>query len=354
MLTDIKADSDEKFESPEYVRTSLAAAMTLKFVPGKFYRDAKLYCINLLMLYKDGCKANCAYCGLSKSRPGVWESKSFIRVDWPVYPLKDVIQRMKKYESEIRRVCVSMITHKRAAKDVETIVSDIHAETDIPISVLISPTVMNKEVLIRLKQAGADRIGVAIDAATPELFEKYRGRGVNGPHRWEKYWKILEESLEVFGRGYAGVHLIVGLGETEREMIEAIQKAQDLGAETHLFSFYPEPRSLLANHSPPPVDQYRRIQIARYLINNNISRYDLMKFDAEERVIDFGISPDKLREIIEDGEAFMTSGCPDRDGCVACNRPYANERPGDIIRNYPFKPEKQDIEEVKKQLGFNL
>ena len=67
-------------ESPEYLRMSLAAAMTLGFKQGLFYRNARLYCINLLLTYTEGCAARCAYCGLSKKRPGTYSRKSFIRV----------------------------------------------------------------------------------------------------------------------------------------------------------------------------------------------------------------------------------------------------------------------------------
>ena len=49
----------------------------------------------------------------------------------------------------------------------------------------------------------------------------------------------------------------------------------------------------------------------------------------------------------------MTSGCPGRDGKVACNRPYGNERPSGPIRNFPFKPEPEDIEEIKNQLEIS-
>ena len=37
----------------------------------------------------------CAYCGLSKSRyiNGSWTEKSFIRVDWPIVPLEEVLRR---------------------------------------------------------------------------------------------------------------------------------------------------------------------------------------------------------------------------------------------------------------------
>jgi len=52
-------------ESPDYVRISLAAAITLGFYPGRFFRDAKLYTLNLLLTYNDGCLGKCAYCGLS-------------------------------------------------------------------------------------------------------------------------------------------------------------------------------------------------------------------------------------------------------------------------------------------------
>ena len=42
------AEADLSHSSPEYVRLSLAAAMTLGFAEGRFYRNARLGCINLL------------------------------------------------------------------------------------------------------------------------------------------------------------------------------------------------------------------------------------------------------------------------------------------------------------------
>ena len=49
----------------------------------------------------------------------------------------------------------------------------------------------------------------------------------------------VEDAVDVFGRNKVGVHLIVGLGETEKEMIKVVQQAHGMGAKTHLFSFYP-------------------------------------------------------------------------------------------------------------------
>ena len=46
--------------------------------------------------------------------------------------------------------------------------------------------------MLEMKKAGADMIGVAIDLATPELFDKYRGKGVGGPHKWDKYCSNIQ------------------------------------------------------------------------------------------------------------------------------------------------------------------
>jgi len=343
-------------ESPDYVRISLAAAITLGFYPGRFFRGAKLYTLNLLLTYDDGCLGRCAYCGLSKSRHdgGSWVEKSFIRVDWPIVPLEEILRRMDdKRCSHVERVCISMVTHKRAREDTLTIVRALHRKIDA-ISALITPTIVTKEWLYDLKEAGADKIGVAVDAATPELFDKLRGKGVGGPHKWDRYWKVVEDSVEIFGKYNVGVHFIVGLGETEEEMVKAIQKAYDMGALTHLFSFFPEEGSLLESLPQPPIGKYRRIQLARYLINKGISRYEAMKFDEKGRIIDFGISEEVYNKVVESGLPFMTSGCASKNRENACNRPFSNCTPYQAyigeLRNFPFVPNKKDISIIKRQI----
>lgn len=337
-------------ESPEYLRISLAAAMTLGFKNGLFYRNAKSPCINLLLTYDSGCAGNCAYCGLSMRRPGIYNDKSFIRVGWPLYKLTDIIERISKSGDGVKRICLSLITNSRANNDTSEITKTLTQNVDLPISLLISPTILNKDDIYRFKQNGAEMIGIAVDCATPYLFEKMRGRGVKGPHRWEKYWKCFEESLEIFGKRNVGVHLIAGLGETEKEMTETIQKVHDMGGSTHLFSFFPENDSLLSQHPQPQIGQYRRIQLARFLIDEKISSLKDYSFNGSGKLIDFGMPDETLIRIIESGKPFMTSGCPNKDGKVDCNRPYANCIPGPDIRNFPFTPEREDIQRIKEDL----
>lgn len=336
-------------ESPEYIQTSLAASLTLGLQQGSFHRNAKLKGLNLLLHYKEGCLGRCHFCGLSKSRREGPRGKTFIRVDWPIHFLEEIIERAKG-KDQIHRVCISMITHPKAVEDTLFVIRRLREETDLYISVLISPTLIHREdSLMAMRKAGADRVGIAIDAATPDLFERLRGKGVRGPHRWDHYWDLVQMAVGVFGKFHIGIHLIVGLGETEKEMVETIQTGQDMGAHTHLFSFYPEKGSPMESHVPPPLSQYRRIQLARWIINEGLGTCDEMKFNGTGKLVDFGID---INPLIQIGEPFMTSGCPGRDGKVACNRPYGNEKPSGPIRNFPFLPEPEDIEEIRKQLEY--
>lgn len=340
--------------SPDAVRLSLAAAMTLGFKPGLFYRGARLTCINLLQTYPGrGCVGKCAYCGLSRERaPAPSGSKaSFIRVSWPTLPLDEVIDHMMTRQQAFGRVCLSMITHRGALDDLVVMAERIRSRLDVSMSALLTPTLVDRAGLVSIKEAGVDRVGIAVDAATPELFDVHRGtvRG-GGPHRWSRYWEGLAEAADVFGPFMAGCHLIVGLGETERQMVEVFGRLHSVRCVTHLFSFFPEVGSALQDHPQPPVGQYRRMQVARFLIDEGLVEATSMVFDDAERLSSFGVDESVLEEVIESGEPFRTSGCPGPDGVVACNRPFANCRPGTEIRNYPFALEPEDVIKVRSEL----
>ncbi len=344
---DNKSENELK-QSPEYLQTSLAAAMTLGYKKGLFWRNAKMTCINLLLTYSSGCKAACSYCGLQRKRIG--GPKSFIRVPWDTFPTEDIIDRINISKIP-KRICISMITHQRAVADTIHLTKLFSSKIKIPISLLISPTLVSKSDLYEMKESGADKIGIAFDLPTPELFDKYRGKNVGGPHTYEKYKQCFKDAVEIFGEWQVGSHFMVGLGETEKELIEAIQWVHDQKGVNHLFSFFPEAGTVLESKAQPSIDVYRRIQIATHLIDTGKSSIQKMKFDTRKcKIIDYGISEKELLDIIDKGKPFETRGCLGNDGNVACNRPYANSFPGPDLRNYPFPPDKEDIDLIKTQL----
>jgi len=330
--------------------------MTLGLVPGEFLRGARLYCLNFLLTYEDGCLGRCAYCGLSRGRRSseAWSERSFIRVDWPTVSIDEVVERLDaKVCPHVERACVSMVTDYRARRDLLTVVARLRGRAG-GMSALITPTIVDYEWLVSLREAGVDKVGVAIDAANESLFNRLRGRGVGGPHRWDRYWKVVEDSVHIFGRYNVGVHLIVGLGETEEEMVRTVQRAYDVRALTHLFSFYPEERSQMEGCPQPPIGQYRRVQLARYLINKGLSTVEGMRFGEGGRILSFGVADDKLERVVESGLPFLTSGCAGKNRENACNRPFSDYTPRQALmgefRNFPFQPNESDILIIMEQL----
>lgn len=346
--------------SPEYVQMSTAAAITLGIMPGKMYRCSCTRCLNLLLTYPEGCRANCAYCGLARHREAErdYADRNFIRVDWPAVPMAQVADIVAKDgdKTPFHRMCISMITHPRSDADTVTVLKTWTDRVDpdtVPISILSNPTTMTREDVQRLRDMGSDIFTVALDAATPEIFDRTRGKGVQSPHSWRKYWEILEDARDIFGPKKFGAHIIVGMGETEYEVLTLVQQIVEMGGHSHMFCFFPEQGSLMDHLPATPRDQWRRVQLARYLIDYCGARVDHMKFDEAGRVVDFGLGRDELDVIIDSGIAFRTSGCPGKfaDDISACDRPYGDSPPSNIA-SYPFQPEAVDIRKIRHQLDM--
>jgi len=348
--------------SPEYVQMSTAAAITLGVTTGRMYRTSCTRCLNLLLTYPEGCRASCAYCGLARHREAErdYADRNFIRVDWPAVPMDTVVDIVASdvANSPFHRMCISMITHPRSDDDTVSVLKKWTSRIDpdaIPVSILSNPTTMQREDVALLKDLGSDIFTVALDAATPELFDRTRGKGVQSPHKWSKYWEILMDAREIFGPQKFGAHIIVGMGETEYEVLELVQKLVDMGGHSHMFCFFPEKGSLMDHLPATPRDQWRRVQLARYLIDYCGVRLEQMKFDDLGRVTKYGLPQGELDDIIDKGIAFRTSGCPGKfqDDISACDRPYGDSPPSNIA-SYPFQPESKDIRKIRKQLKQKL
>jgi biotin synthase len=344
--------------SPEYVQMSTAAAITLGIMQGRMHRCSCTRCLNLLLSYPEGCRANCAYCGLARHREAErdYADRNFIRVDWPAIPLDMAIDIVARdgAASPFHRMCISMITHPRSDQDTVTVLGKWTRRIDpaqIPVSILSNPTTMTRADVSRLRDLGADIFTVALDAATPEIFDRTRGKGVQSPHSWSKYWQILMDARDIFGPQKFGAHIIVGMGETEYDVLSLVQKLVDLGGHSHMFCFFPEKGSLMDHLPATPRDQWRRVQLGRYLIDYRGARVERISFDSVGRVIDYGIADSELDEVIDAGIAFRTSGCPGKfaEDVSACDRPYGDSPPSNIA-SYPFQPNKRDIGKIRRQL----
>jgi biotin synthase len=260
------------------------------------------------------CLMNCAFC--AQARESQAGDLYLSRVSWPESDLDLVVERLAgaALQGDVRRACLQVTVTAAAFEQALSIISSVKAVTDLPFDVAILPRSLDQ--VRQLLEAGADHIGFGLDAACQRIYRQVKGGD------WSRTLALIEDTARAFP-GRPALHLIVGLGETEREMVERVQWAHDLGMTVGLFAFTPIRGTHLGDGAPPPLAVYRRMQAARWLVAHGRARFDEMTFDEAGRLVHLGASPSLT------GEPFQTSGCPD------CNRPYYNERPGGTMYNYP-------------------
>jgi len=258
------------------------------------------------------------------------------RVSWSstrinVWPLIDKAYKRNK----IKRACIQVVNQPGIFELLEKELVKLGKDTKVP--VCISGGANSIEDVDKLIQLGADRIGIALDAATPEIYRRVKGLD------FLRRLYLLEKSARKYP-GRISTHLIVGLGETEEEMTDMIQAMYDKEINVALFAFTPIHGTLMEYHQPPEIAVYRRIQLAHYLIREKKCRKDDISFD-NGKIEKFPLEIEEINKIAQ-SRPFMTTGCP------GCNRPYYNEKPGGTMYNYPREMTEEEIKKAYQECGL--
>ena len=355
-LETIQKDVEKKV-SPDYVRISMASALALRLRSGRFSREFEFGGINLLLNYDNGCLSDCGYCGLARTRPGEYEEKSFIRVEWPLVETDLLIDRMAEHEDKLTRLCISMVTHGSAYRDTLDITKRLRAKVKTPLSLLIAPPTLNEEKLQTFKDAGVDMIGVGLDAVSESVFHQHRTDVPNGSLRWDNYWKIINASRKIFGPWKVNIHTVVGLGETDKDMIDMFFQLKEDQILPYLFSFNPEADSRMSDWERASMTRWRRIQLIKHLIENYDLQREAIVYDSDNALVSLDAKGNDLLRAIDSldaGVPFMTNGCPNEAGTeVGCTRPYGSYRPSESFRDFPFQPETDDLKLIREELALD-
>jgi biotin synthase len=238
--------------------------------------------------------------------------------------------------TQVKRVCIQVVNTKDWRSKVGEFLSHLDIKSVPPICLSCQPKDVDE--IAEWFACGVERVGIPLDAATQEVHRAVKSGS------WEKTMGLLLSAAARFP-GRIGTHLIVGLGETEREMATVMELLYKQGVSVALFAFTPVKGTPLQNAAPPPLDSYRRLQAARYVLAAGLAKSPF-QFDEAGRLIEIGLPYHELREELADGEAFRTSGCPD------CNRPYYNERPGGTMYNYPRPLTRDEAEEAIRAMDL--
>lgn len=185
----------------------------------------------------------------------------------------------------------------------------------LPKSISITPVPLSELTL--LKRQGVNRLGVGLDAASPSTL-----KSVKKPYDWKTYWRFIEKSVSVFGRGNVTVHLIFGLGEKIEEFIKTMEKVYSVGAQVALFTFTPIKGTPMQSMPLPNIRNYRIVQVIRLLLSKGYKLREIAQLEGKRIRVKQNFNLEEL------DSAFLTSGCPD------CNRPFYDGRVK-LIYNYP-------------------
>ncbi|MDI9608781.1 MAG: radical SAM protein [Candidatus Verstraetearchaeota archaeon] len=305
----------------EAVRVSYGSALELGLLRGRTdARTTTLY----LFVSNTGCRGSCAFCPQPYG-----ESSRISRVEWPRFSL-DQVARTLIGASTLRRICIQCSDEPGIASQAEGIVKRL-APAGLPFSVSASP--LSVDDMERLKDAGVEILTIPVDCADKERYRYVKGRDL------EEIMDSLKAAVKVFGRGKVGTHIIVGLGESEREAVEMIDTVSRMGVAPSLFAFTPIEGTRMENAASPTIGAYRRVQIARHLIVEAGMKASDFKFGPDGRITGFGCSAETLERVFNSGHPFMVCGCP------GCNRPYFNEKASGPFYNYPFRPDPKRVAE---------
>lgn len=262
------------------------------------------------LLYDNGCIGQCSFCSRAN---GNQKSQKLSRVIWPEYEFETVLERLTAESRPFRRICLQTGFNPENTETIKSLAKCL-INSGISTSMTLSPS--QTDLAQEMLAMGLDHVGIGLDAASEESYREHKRKD------WRHDWPALQQLLRLAGDRIE-VHLIFGLGDSEETFAGRIHEIVAAGGKVSLFALTP-----VNGGSAPDLGAYRRMQAFRYLCENQKTGLAGCSFVAG-RLTGFGLSGEALKEALSNGDAFRTSGCGD------CNRPYYNERPGQIFFNYP-------------------
>lgn len=287
------------------------------------------------------CHSNCSYC--TQARTAVRYTNKLSRVTWPPVESGILLKSLRGCR-ELKRVCIQTLDYPDVVEDLCKMAWMIQEASREDVKLSASLTPVSRSHLEELKEAGFDTISIALDAANEDLFDLVRGKIRGNRFTWYDSLRAIDDAKDVFGWTYT--HIIVGMGESDRDLYNIIKYMKDRGVGTALFAYTPVPMDKAQIKGSPDIVRYHAFQLMRHLMYMEVSGFE-PEFSERGELVSLGIGYERLIEHIDTWhipQAFMTSGCPH------CTRPYYNERPQGPLYNYPYIPGRDIAKEIVESM----
>lgn len=139
----------------------------------------------------------------------------------------------------------------KGARYMAKCVRAVKAAVDIPVEVQFEPP-DHLEVLAEVRDAGADSIGIHLEA----FDQAVRERIIPGKARIsvDYYFTTLRRAVELFGVGQVSSYIIVGLGESPQSIIAGCQRLVDIGVFPFVVPLRPILGTGMQDATPPSTE----------------------------------------------------------------------------------------------------
>ena len=164
------------------------------------------------------CVHHCAFCTthmVDLERKKLLEPQRWVQL---------VLESYKKTPFDAMAITsVASADHDAMMASYEDIIVGVLREVP-EIKVGVEPYVTGPEDISRLKAAGADEIKINIQSPVQEILER-----ICPGWSLEVTFSLLEEAVRIFGRGKVTTNIIVGLGETDDDVGQALKRLASMG-----------------------------------------------------------------------------------------------------------------------------
>lgn len=233
------------------------------------------------------CGEACKFCGIELS---LTYNTTILEKNY--MQMSEVISAAKK-EGRCSHMTLTCGTEdsvdKGANRYIELLAGIKRKHPNIPLHVQIE-ALEDLEYINRMKEAGADTIGIHIEILDENLRKEITPGKANIPY--EIFKQNWIHALDVFGKNQVETYVLTGFGESKEKFLKDIEKIISLG----VIPFITPVRSI-------PGKKYLPITNYKYLLEIYLSAGKLMK--------QYGINP--LKNI---------AGCVRCGGCSAINEAY--------------------------------
>lgn len=150
----------------------------------------------------------------------------------------------------------------------------VKAAVDLPVQVQCEPP-EDDAWFARLKEAGADGLGMHLEAVTPEVRARIMPGKAQVPV--SKYMSAFRAAVPVFGRGQVSTYILAGLGDTREAILDLCEELVAIGVYPFVVPFVPISGTPLESHPTPSAAFMHSIldPLSRLLVESGLKAVDI-------------------------------------------------------------------------------